>query len=64
VESRETNIKAITLKEVEQRITRNRSKYEKLIEKIEDDIKKEGLQKGRVRPKRLDEKEVLNKIKE
>lgn len=64
MESRETNIKAITLKEVEQRITRNRSKYEKLIEKIEDDIKKEGLQKGRVRPKRLDEKEVLNKIKE
>lgn len=64
MESRGNNIKTITLKEVEQRIVLNRSKYKKLIEKIEDDIKKEGLQKGRVRPRRLDEREVLNKIKE
>lgn len=56
-------MKTITTNEIKKRIERNKSKYEYVIKRVTEEIKSEGLQKGRIRPRDPIERKVLNKFK-
>lgn len=59
----ENNMVVIKLEDLEQRVKKNSSSTEKMINNFQNRLEKRGLKKGRVRPKNIIEQKILHSFK-
>ncbi len=54
----------LTLKDLESRVLRNSNQYKKTVNRITTQIKRQNLNRGRIRPKNPTEAKILAKFKQ